>query len=265
MFGPVSPSPIRLKSRAGASGSARLAVAQREHRQLVAVEELLDDHGLVAEAALDQHRLERGAGLALVRGDHDALARGQAVGLDHGRIAGDRGHPGLDSRVTTACAAVGTPAASHDLLRVRLRALQARGGRERARSSATPAAAQRVGEPGDERRLRADHDSSTPAAAAARRAPSVARRATSSAPASRRMPGVAGRAQHLRALRRAQRARARARARARREPTTRTASQRGDEVVDRDRGQRLVAARCRASPARARRAPSSSRRAPRRR
>ena len=62
-----------------------LAVAEREHGQLVAVEELLDDHGVLAEAALDEHRLERRARLGLVGGDHDALARRQAVGLDHRR------------------------------------------------------------------------------------------------------------------------------------------------------------------------------------
>ena len=70
-----------------------LAVADREQRQLVAVEELLDHHRRVAEPPRDQHLLQRRAGLRLVGGDHHALARGEAVGLDDDRVAGDRGEP----------------------------------------------------------------------------------------------------------------------------------------------------------------------------
>ena len=96
VLGPVSPSPMRLKSRAGASGSARSPVAQREHRQLVALEELLDQHGVVAEAPLLEHRHERRVRLRLVLGDHDALAGREPVGLDHRGVGGDRRHALLD-------------------------------------------------------------------------------------------------------------------------------------------------------------------------
>ena len=156
MFGPVSPSPIRLKSRAGASGDRALAVAEREQGELVAVEELLHDDGDVAEAALDQHLVQRRAGLALVRGDHDALAGREPVRLDDGRVAGDRGHARLDvldERVRGG----GDAGRGHDLLGVGLRALEPRGGGDGA-EAADAGGEQGVGEPVDERRLRPDDD-----------------------------------------------------------------------------------------------------------
>ena len=65
VFGPVSPSPMRLKSRAGRERHRALAVAQREQRQLVAVAGTPRPRtGCVAEAPLDEHRLERRARLA---------------------------------------------------------------------------------------------------------------------------------------------------------------------------------------------------------
>ena len=48
VFGPVSPSPTRLWSWAEASGTARLAVDQREQAGFLALEEFLDDHRPVA-------------------------------------------------------------------------------------------------------------------------------------------------------------------------------------------------------------------------
>ena len=59
VLGPVSPSPMRLKSRAGASGSARSPSHSASSGELAAVEELLDHHRLLAEAPLHQHVLER--------------------------------------------------------------------------------------------------------------------------------------------------------------------------------------------------------------
>ncbi len=74
-----------------------LAVAQREQRQLGALEELLDDDRDVAEALVLEHLGQRRAGLVLALGDHDALAGGEAVGLDHRGVA-RRSRPGRRRR-----------------------------------------------------------------------------------------------------------------------------------------------------------------------
>ena len=79
VLGPVSPSPTRLKSCAGGSAHDRLAVAEREQRHLGAVEVLLDDDP-PAGRGMGQCR-------GTVLGDDDALAGGQAVGLDDVRRA----------------------------------------------------------------------------------------------------------------------------------------------------------------------------------
>ena len=49
----------------GRERDGALAVAERKQRQLLAGEELLHHHGLVAEPACDEHVLERGARLVL--------------------------------------------------------------------------------------------------------------------------------------------------------------------------------------------------------
>ena len=72
---------LRGRERHGA-----LAVAEREQRELLALEELLEHHLGVAEALLGEEHVERRARLALVLGDDHALARGQHVGLQHGRV-----------------------------------------------------------------------------------------------------------------------------------------------------------------------------------
>ena len=153
--GPVSPSPMRLKSRAGASGSARSPSHSASSDSSSPSRNSSTTTGCSPKRRSTSISSSAARASRLVRGDHDALAGGQAVGLDHRRVARDRGHARLDV-VTTACAAVGTPAASHDLLRVRLRALEARGGRPRPEARDAGGRA-RVGEPGDERRLRARH------------------------------------------------------------------------------------------------------------
>ena len=63
-----------------------LAVAERQQRQLLAVEELLEHDLGLAEALLDEEGLDRLARLGLARGDDHALARGQAVGLEDRRV-----------------------------------------------------------------------------------------------------------------------------------------------------------------------------------
>ena len=168
-----------------------LAVADRQQRQLVAVEELLDHDGRVAEPALDEHRLQRLPRLRLVGGDHDALAGGQPVGLDHRRVAGDRGHARRRPTSTTAYAAGRHARGGHHLLGERLRALQPRG--RGARAEAGDARRARVGEPVDQRRLGADDDEVH--AVGARSDPRRDDRRVA------RDPRVAGRAEHLGALR----------------------------------------------------------------
>ena len=125
-------------------------VGQREQRHLRAVQELLDDH----RAA----RLRVGPGGSQVGGDEHALARGQAVRLHHVR------RPELGQRRVRLVAVLarvrhggGDPGRLHDLLGERLGALDGRG--PAAGTEARDAGrAQRVGHPGYQRRLRADHD-----------------------------------------------------------------------------------------------------------
>ena len=63
-----------------------LAVAEREQRQLLALEELLEHDLGVAEAPLGEELLDRRARRRLVGADHHALAGGERVGLEHERI-----------------------------------------------------------------------------------------------------------------------------------------------------------------------------------
>ena len=66
------------------------AVAQREQRDLVALEQLLDDDALAERLDRRQRRVELLGGAA----DEHALARGEPVGLDHTRNARHRERPG---------------------------------------------------------------------------------------------------------------------------------------------------------------------------
>ena len=112
VFGPRSPSWMRLKSWAEASGSAVVAVAERQQRELLAGEVLLDHDALGAEAVLDEHLLQRLACLRLVGGDHDPLAGREPVRLDHAPGSGrSPASPSCDVGDHPRSAAVGTPAA----------------------------------------------------------------------------------------------------------------------------------------------------------
>ncbi len=79
VFGPVSPSPTRLKSCAGCSGTTVVAVGDREERHLRAVEVLLDHHPLAGGGVRQR--------LVAVVGHDDALAGGEPVVLDDVRGA----------------------------------------------------------------------------------------------------------------------------------------------------------------------------------
>jgi hypothetical protein len=62
----------------------RLAVDQGEEAHLFALEKFLDDDGLAGAAeAPREHRVERRPRFVGRGGDDHALARGEAIGLDH--------------------------------------------------------------------------------------------------------------------------------------------------------------------------------------
>ena len=88
-----------------------LAVAQREQRELLALEELLEHDLGRAEAAVVEERLERRARVVLGLADDHALARGEHVRLQHDRVVGVREvRLGLLARPERRRApAVGTP------------------------------------------------------------------------------------------------------------------------------------------------------------
>jgi hypothetical protein len=133
-----------------------LTIAEREQRELLALEVLLDDDRLRAEAMLDEEGFERRARRGLVGGDHDALAGGQAVGLQHRGVALDRGEP-VRHRARLRPGGGRHAGLRHRLLGELLRALQpCRRGARAERGDAV--LAQAVGEAGDQRRLGADDD-----------------------------------------------------------------------------------------------------------
>ena len=85
VFGPSSPSSSRLKSWAGAQWEDFLTVRESEERDLLALEQLLDDDVLAEREGAHERRIS----LALSAADEHALARREAVGLD------DAGGPGV--------------------------------------------------------------------------------------------------------------------------------------------------------------------------
>ena len=211
-----SPAPARAATHV-------LAVAERQQRELLAVEELLEHDLGGAEAPLDEEGLDRLARLGLVGADDHALARGQPVGLEHRRV-GDAGE--LLERLARGCAAprapaVGTPASAISSLAWTFepssRAASARGPEGRHAGGL-----ERVDEPVDQRRLGPDDDQVAALAVGGgddrrRSSPAVVEQ-----PGVGGDPGVAGRAEQL-AARRAERASARTIACSRPPPpTTRT-------------------------------------------
>ena len=72
------------------SGTIVSPVGDGQDRGLLAREELLDHHPVagLAELALGHHEVQRRAAPRPPAADDHALARGQAVGLDHDRHAG---------------------------------------------------------------------------------------------------------------------------------------------------------------------------------
>ena len=74
---------LRRRHRHGA-----LAVAEREQRQLLALEELLEHHRVSPKRRSTKKLVDRVARLGLVSADDHALARRQHVRLQHGGIGG---------------------------------------------------------------------------------------------------------------------------------------------------------------------------------
>ena len=85
VFGPSSPSSSRLKSWAGASGRTFWPSRESEERDLLALEQLLDDDVPAERAGAHERRIR----LVLSAADEHTLARREAVGLD------DAGRPGF--------------------------------------------------------------------------------------------------------------------------------------------------------------------------
>ena len=142
VFGPCVAVERALEVSCGREAERGHAVADREHRQLVALEQLFD-HEVVADAG---HGAERGVELVLRAADEDTLACGEPVRLD------DAGRP-RDREPLGRRNAGGL----HDLFREALRAfdLRRRGARPEHRDAAEPKC---VGDAGHERHLGTDHD-----------------------------------------------------------------------------------------------------------
>ena len=132
------------------------AVDEAEQGNLGAFEEGLEQD----RVARLEHRLRVRRGLGAVRGDHDALAAGQAVVLDH--VVGAELLQGLFDarrallRRNAQRAGRAHACGGHDILGKRLRALQLGRGLGGAEDG-DARLAQGVGGAGDQRGLRADH------------------------------------------------------------------------------------------------------------
>ena len=135
---------------------------QQRHHGL-AVDQAEQRHLRPVQVGLQQHRVavvEQGAGVrpghVEVRADHDALAGGQPVVLDHvGRV--EPGQRGVQVRrvVDDLGAGRAHPGRGHHVLGEALGALDPGGRRARAEAG-DPGGAHRVGDPGDQRHLRSD-------------------------------------------------------------------------------------------------------------
>ncbi len=128
----------------------RRTVGDREQRHLGTVQELLDQH-LVTTGRVRER-------LVAVRRHHDALAGGEPVVLHHvRRTEGVDRLGGLLGRRTDVGAAGRHARSGHHVLGERLRALELSSvlGRSEDRD---PGRAERIGQPGDQRRLRPDDD-----------------------------------------------------------------------------------------------------------
>ena len=159
VFGPVSPSPIRLKSCAGAIGIARSPSHSASSDSSSPSRNSSTSTRAPASPKRRSTKKSRSAALRLGGrlGDDHALARGEAVGLQHrgvggavhlrlGLLVGGELHPRRGRHAGLL----------HQLLRERLAALDPRGRGARA-ERAQALGLERVHDAGDERRLGPDH------------------------------------------------------------------------------------------------------------
>ena len=180
VFGPSSPSPTACSPARRVAATARSPVAEREDRDLLALEQLLDVERLPERLRGAQARVE----LRLRAADPDALARGEPVRLDDAGRAGDGERAG------------GRHAGGvHDLLREPLRALdRARrrrsGRRRRCRGGAAGRRGRRRAAPPARRRR--GRSRARARVGRARRRPGLGRDGIVRAP---RCPGCRGRVQ----------------------------------------------------------------------
>ena len=132
------------------------AVAERQQRELLALEVLLEEDLRRTEALLGEEHVHGVAGVLLGRADDHALAGGEPVGLQHRRIRAARERrEGLVAAAQDAMAGGRHAGGRHQLLRVDLRALQARRGLARAESR-DPGVGERVDQALDQGRLGPD-------------------------------------------------------------------------------------------------------------
>ena len=144
VFGPSSPSPSRLKSCA----APRLRTRAPSQSAKSETSGPSSSSSITRSPPNWRERAERRRRPRLRSWQTKTPLPGrEPVGLDHARRPSRRGSD----------AAVGTPAASQDVLREALRPFDPRRGRARAEDG-DPASPQDVGDAGDERRLRPDHD-----------------------------------------------------------------------------------------------------------
>ena len=89
VFGPVIVVEDALVILRGQQRHVVLAVGDDEERHFGAGQHFLEDHARagVAEALVDHRGVDRGFGRRSIRRDDDALAGGEAVGLDDERVA----------------------------------------------------------------------------------------------------------------------------------------------------------------------------------
>ena len=158
VLGPVSPSPTRLKSCAGSSGTT---VSPSTTQNSDTSGPSRNDSSSTGWPASSRPAACARAAIAVGR-HHHALARGQTVVLDHpGRVAG--GGPNRSSAAsrraglsTISLVAVRTPAGGHHVLGERLRPLDA-GGVLRRPEARDAGGAHGVGDAEHQRHLGADH------------------------------------------------------------------------------------------------------------
>ena len=178
-----------------------LTVAQREQGELLAHEELLEHDLRPAEAQLGEELLYGRARGGLVGADDHALAGGQRVGLEHGRIRRTRDVvERLTPRAKHRVRGGRHPELAHQLLRIALGALDPRGG-GRGPEGTHAVRGQRVHHPGDQWHLRPHrHQVHLPVAGGPDDRVHVVDAHVEALDLVSGDPGVAGRAHHFRLL-----------------------------------------------------------------